>query len=272
MKLSIITINKNNVNGLKRTIDSVCEQSFTDFEWIVIDGCSSDGSKELIEKNSSKFAYWVSETDNGIYDAMNKGTIKAIGDYLLFLNSGDWLYSPKTLEKVFSKDYKEDIIYGDYVKVYGDSSVEKMTSVDEVTFFGLSNYSICHNAAFIKKDVMLKYPYDTNLRIVADWKFFMQVLMADGTFIHIKEYISLIDMNGISNKNYEQHAAERERVINDICPKYLRRELQRIKQITTAESYLANTPLDTFVEIRKRCPIIGKTVTFLILLMKRLAK
>jgi len=272
MKLSIITINKDNISGLKRTIDSVSEQSFTDFEWIVIDGCSTDGSRELIEKHSDKFSFWVSEPDKGIYDAMNKGSKKAQGDYLLFLNSGDWLYSQKTLEKVFSRKCEEDIIYGDYAKVGVDSSVEKVRSVDEVTFFGLSNYSICHNATFIKKDMMLRFPYDTSLKIVADWKFFMQVLMSDGTFIHIKEYISYIDMNGISNNNLEQHAIEREKVLNDICPGYLKRELKRIKQITTAESFLANTPLDTFVEIRQKYPLIGKAITLLILLMRRLAK
>ncbi len=87
LKLSIITINLNNLAGLQKTMQSVFEQTFTDYEYIVIDGGSTDGSKEYIEQHSDKLAYWVSEKDKGIYNAMNKGIIKAGGDYLLFLNS-----------------------------------------------------------------------------------------------------------------------------------------------------------------------------------------
>jgi len=83
-KLSIITINYNNCAGLKRTIDSVVSQSFKDYEWIVIDGGSKDGSKDLIEQYSDSFTYWVSEPDNGIYNAMNKGIEKANGEWMLF--------------------------------------------------------------------------------------------------------------------------------------------------------------------------------------------
>ena len=102
MKLSIITINYNNREGLKRTIESVVNQTFTDFEWILIDGGSTDGSKELIEQYSNRFSYWVSEPDNGIYNAMNKGLRAAKGDYLQFLNSGDRLYNAQSLASCFS--------------------------------------------------------------------------------------------------------------------------------------------------------------------------
>lgn len=101
MKLSIITVNLNNRDGLKRTIDSVVSQTFTDYEWIVIDGGSNDGSRELIEHYSDHFAYWCSEPDKGIYNAMNKGIAHAKGEWLQFLNSGDVLYSNNTLASVF---------------------------------------------------------------------------------------------------------------------------------------------------------------------------
>ena len=80
MKLSIITVNYNNREGLQRTIDSVVSQTFRDFEWIVIDGGSTDGSKELIKQYADHFSYWVSEPDKGIYNAMNKGILKATGE------------------------------------------------------------------------------------------------------------------------------------------------------------------------------------------------
>ena len=93
MKLSIITVNLNNRDGLQRTIDSVVSQTFTDYEWIVIDGGSTDGSRELIGQHQDRFAYWCSEPDKGIYNAMNKGIAHAKGEWLQFLNSGAWLYS-----------------------------------------------------------------------------------------------------------------------------------------------------------------------------------
>lgn len=111
MKLSIITVNLNNKDGLQKTIDSVISQTFKDFEWIVIDGGSTDGSKELIEKYQESISYWVSEPDSGIYNAMNKG-IRIGGGYIIFLNSGDYLFNSRSLEDSlkFCKGY--DIITG----------------------------------------------------------------------------------------------------------------------------------------------------------------
>ena len=99
MKLSIITINYNNLAGLQRTIDSVVCQTWHDYEWIIIDGGSSDGSKELIEQYQEYITYWCSEPDKGIYNAMNKGIDHAHGDYLIFMNSGDAFASKKCIRK-----------------------------------------------------------------------------------------------------------------------------------------------------------------------------
>ena len=101
-ELSIITINLNNCAGLQKTLDSVFAQTFTDYEYLVIDGGSTDGSAELIKKQENKFVYCVSEKDNGIYHAMNKGIRKATGDYLLFLNSGDYLVNDEVLSNCSS--------------------------------------------------------------------------------------------------------------------------------------------------------------------------
>lgn len=102
MKLSIITINYNNVNGLQKTLESVFRQTCKEFEYIVVDGASEDGSKELLEQFLAKADFpfrWISEPDNGIYAAMNKGIRMAQGEYLHFLNSGDWLTDEKVVEK-----------------------------------------------------------------------------------------------------------------------------------------------------------------------------
>ena len=100
-QLSIITINYNNLAGLQKTFESVFNQTFQDFEYIVIDGGSTDGSKELIEQYHDKIDYWVSEPDSGIYNAMNKGIVRANGEYLQFLNSGDSLLGENILKNVF---------------------------------------------------------------------------------------------------------------------------------------------------------------------------
>lgn len=100
MKLSIITINRNNCAGLSRTMDSVIRQTCKDFEWILIDGASTDGSVDLIRQNKQHITYWVSEPDKGIYNAMNKGLQQAHGEYCLFLNSGDWLAQNSTIAEV----------------------------------------------------------------------------------------------------------------------------------------------------------------------------
>ena len=110
MKLSIITVNKNNAAGLKQTMESVISQDFDDYEYIVIDGGSSDESTAVIRQYEHKLAYWVSEPDSGIFNAMNKGIGKASGEYCLFLNSGDAL-TENSLINVFSVDLSEDIIY-----------------------------------------------------------------------------------------------------------------------------------------------------------------
>ena len=134
-RLSIITINYNNLSGLHKTIDSILSQSFKDYEWIVIDGGSSDGSKELLEKHIEHFAYWCSEPDKGIYNALNKGLKYANGNYVQFLNSGDWLYENSTLEKAFTNiDGKYDIYYGDNIQVNENNSLNPYTYPDELGF------------------------------------------------------------------------------------------------------------------------------------------
>lgn len=117
MKLSIITVNLNQADGLAKTLDSVREQSFRDFEHIVVDGGSTDGSLEVIRARADGLAFWASEPDAGIYAAMNKGLRRAQGEYVYLLNSGDRLYSPDTLERVFAHEERgEDLLYGNTVR------------------------------------------------------------------------------------------------------------------------------------------------------------
>src|SRR5690606_11151151 len=110
-KISIITIVYNNVRDIEYTIRSVMKQTYANIEYIIVDGFSTDGTLDVIEKYREEIAILISEKDNGIYDAMNKGLNVATGDYVLFLNSGDELYEDMTLEKVFSSADNADVYY-----------------------------------------------------------------------------------------------------------------------------------------------------------------
>lgn len=217
MKLSIITVNLNNRDGLKKTIDSVVSQTFRDFEWIVIDGGSTDGSKELIEQYSDHFAYWVSEPDKGIYNAMNKGIKVAKGEYLQFLNSGDWLCDETALERCFAHGFDADIAYGDLFFCKGDE-LELHQYPDNVSLRFFYKYAIGHNASFIKRELLQDSFYDENLRIVSDWKFFLVSVLSDKKFEKIRESVTCFDTKGISSVNWEGVCSERAKVIKELVP------------------------------------------------------
>lgn len=220
MKLSIITINLNNKSGFLATAESVIQQTFKDFEWIVIDGGSYDGSKELIEKYSDRMAYWVSEPDNGIYNAMNKGILAAKGDYCLFLNSGDYFVDNEVLNKVFTNDFDEDVIYGDQLWKYTDR-IEKYTSADKVTLYTLIFSNIQHSGtSIIRRSLFKKYGlYDEDLLIVSDWKWFLYAIgLGDATTRHINVIMSVFDMNGISVKRTDLAKKETTMILNEVIP------------------------------------------------------
>ena len=218
MKLSIITINLNNREGLQRTIDSVVCQTFRDFEWIVIDGGSTDGSKELIEQYADHFAYWVSEPDKGIYNAMNKGIKVAKGEYLQFLNSGDWLYKNTTLSNCFSHDSTADILYGDLFFCDGEN-MEKCCYPKQLSIRYFYNLSLGHPSSFIKRILLQEEPYDESLKIVSDWKFFLKQALRGKTFVHIDETVSCFNTSGVSSQNEKLTEQERESVLKkDLNP------------------------------------------------------
>lgn len=218
MILSIITINFNNKEGLRKTVDSVLSQTWKDFEWIIIDGGSNDGSKELILENQSNFAFWCSEPDKGIYNAMNKGVGKATGDYLLFLNSGDIFYDNSVLERVISAGLDSDIVSGQMVRMDNDQPLRHYHSDIVMQLF---NGTLNHQASFIRRELLLKIPYDESLKIVSDWKFWWESIVFHQCSFQVSDLcISKQDMTGISlsDKNKELHLHEREKVLNSFFP------------------------------------------------------
>ena len=223
MKLSIITVNLNNRIGLQKTIDSVICQTFRDFEWIVIDGGSTDGSKELIEQYADHFAYWVSEPDKGIYNAMNKGIKVAKGEYLLFLNSGDWLYKDNVLEKVFSQNPTEDFVYCDDGGSTGVIANGGSPSI--IDFRLLYTYTICHQTIFHKRSLFDAGLFDEKYKIVADWKFLFQHIIKNGaTYRKIKILLCVLQEG--SSYDTSTTEIERQAVIHEF---YSEKEIEMIE-------------------------------------------
>lgn len=221
--LSIITVNLNNQDGLQKTIDSVNAQTFRDFEWIVIDGGSTDGSRDLLERNARLFDFWVSEPDGGIYQAMNKGIKKANGDYCLFLNSGDYLYENSTLASVFSSPHSESFFWGKILYEASPGNYIKQ-GFDNTSFsaFELFRNSFPHQASFIRREVLLTDGlYDESYKIISDLKFFYEhVIASPSSMACIDLIISVVDGKGISS-NLEKSRIEEDRLFCEYYPERL---------------------------------------------------
>lgn len=210
MKLSIITINYNNAIGLKKTLDSVASQLYTNFEHIIVDGASTDGSVDIIyeyeqslNSNYSPLASrlkWISEKDTGIYNAMNKGVRMAQGEYTLMLNSGDYLVDEKVIENVIPLLDGTDIIQGNIIEDLGINKYRNRGyGRSDIDFFDVMRGFFLHQAAFCRRDLFDRYgSFDESYKIIGDTKFFMSCLMQDAKFRYVDLDITNYDISGIS--------------------------------------------------------------------------
>lgn len=227
MKLSIITVNYNDAFGLERTIKSVLSQTFRDYEFIIIDGGSTDGSVDVIKKYVNHIDYWVSERDGGIYPGMNKGLRQAKGEYVNFMNGGDCYHSADVLEKIFALETDADIITG----AHSENGLRNVGK-GGVTMLDLYKWAIDHQASFIRREVALRHPYDEKYRIVSDWKFFIEALIFDNcSFCYTDNIVVDVDMKGISNTNFELDSKEREAVLKELLPERILQDYRLLASI-----------------------------------------
>jgi glycosyltransferase involved in cell wall biosynthesis len=249
--LSIITINLNNKKGLQKTIASVVNQTYKEFAYIIIDGGSTDGSVDLIKQNADRIAFWVSEPDNGIYNAMNKGINKANSEYCLFLNSGDCLINAKVIEQIHLAEPIEDILYGN---MYFDNFLQTYPHQLSLSFF--INKSLGHASTIIKTQLFKKYGYfDETLKIVADWEFFFRSIQMKGaSYRYLNDLaIARFNMDGISAnyKNLNMHYLERKTVLikylTELCQIPQNREI--IAEAISKLSFYENSKL---IQLAKR--------------------
>lgn len=235
MKLSVITINYNNSEGLRKTIESVVNQTWHDFEYIIIDGGSTDGSVKVIEGVADRIDYWVSEPDKGIYNAMNKGIDVANGEYCIFMNSGDCFYSEHTLQNICVYMDGVDVIYGNTLESSGNIVRYKKN----ITFKTLLYGGLCHQSVVIKTGLMKKYHYDESLRIVSDWKFFLQALILDNcTYKGIDVFIAIYDVSGLTYSNWDVFLKERSLVRESMFPNRILEDMVELCEGKTWEDRL----------------------------------
>lgn len=257
-KLSIITINYNNAVGLKLTLDSVASHAYQEFEHIIIDGGSTDGSMEIIREYESIISNrksiilkWVSEKDNGIYDAMNKGVeiasgirvvnalnrselvedknkgvSKASGEYVYFLNSGDSLASKDTIQEMIDTLDGSDFVIGRVNKTCQGRIVGQtdLLKEEDMSLYQMFLRGINHQAALIKRPLLVTTPYDVNVRLSADWKFFVETIVLGGAAVKFVDMIfANYDVSGVSSDTTKLRQ-EREKIMLDILPKRIARD------------------------------------------------
>lgn len=230
MKLSIITINRNNAEGLEKTMKSVTSQTCKEFEYVVVDGASNDDSVEVIKRLAPQFGErlkWVSEPDNGIYNAMNKGMRMASGDYFQILNSADCLASNDVVERMLAELKRQNnpsILYGNMIKCFPDGHklIDKCFAGQEITMLGMYTGTLNHNPAYIHRDLFDKYGYyDENLKIVSDWKWYLQSIIIGGEKPQYVDLdVTLFDMTGISENSVSKEKIKQERkaVLDELVP------------------------------------------------------
>jgi len=210
-KLSVITIVYNNVRHIERTLQSVINQTYTNIEYIVVDGLSTDGTLDVIHQHKDKIAILISEKDTGIYDAMNKGLALATGDYVIFMNSGDEFYTPDTVKQVFAATHDADIYYGEteMMDEAGNNLGRRRHQAPEQFTWKDFKYgmSISHQAVYIKRS--LAQPYNTKYQLSADIDWILQAAKKAKKIVNVNRYVARYLVGGMSKKKHKQSLIER---------------------------------------------------------------
>ena len=209
-KISVITINFNNKFGLEKTIQSVISQPLfiEHIEYIIIDGGSNDDSVETIKKFEGSIHSWISEKDEGIFHAMNKGLQKATGEYVIFMNSGD-VFCNNLIDKEFIDRLNTQLVYGNY---YLESELPKnlCKQTETIDFAYLLGRTICHQALFMERDLCLKYPFEYKFNIIGDWiQLFKIMKNKNPTVQYMNQAICIYDIEGLSIQQNDKRLQQR---------------------------------------------------------------
>lgn len=201
-KISIITATYNSVKTLEQTILSVVGQTYSSIEYIIIDGGSTDGTVDLLKKYNDKIAYWISEPDEGIYDAFNKGVAHATGDYVQFLGSDDCLCNEFVIEKIANEiEISVDILCAGVWVVDEINRLQFWATGLKAIEEGYDYTMIPHQGMFTRRNLLLKHPFDVSYRIVADYLFFLTCYYDEKVhFKYIETPVAFFSMGGFSGE------------------------------------------------------------------------
>lgn len=210
-QLSIITVVYNNFHHIERTMRSVFSQTYPNIEYIVIDGGSNDGTVDIIKKYQNQITKFISEKDAGIYDAMNKGLALASGDYVLFMNSGDEIYAPHTVEQIFAIQTDADIYYGEtaiYSTNWQHLGQRRHKAPSKFTWKSFKyGMNICHQAIYIKRS--LTQPYDLQYSLSADIDWVIRAAKQAKQIVNTNQLVAKYMSGGMSQKKHLQSLRER---------------------------------------------------------------
>ena len=216
--ISVVTVVYNGAAHVEQTIQAVLEQTYRPVEHIIIDGGSTDGTVDILARYSDKLAYWKSEPDAGIYDAMNKG-VELVTDpesYILFANADDHLYSPEALERVISASSGEDLVYGRMV--LSDKDISGLAG-RRVAFDDLARETLCHPATFVRRRVFDTVgKFDLSYRIAADYDHIVRCFAAGVTTRFVDVIVATMRMGGVSDDRFLLSCRERKAVIRKRFP------------------------------------------------------
>lgn len=210
--VSVVTVCYNSEHAIEKTLISVTGQIYENIEYIIVDGGSTDKTNEIIQKYRDRIDLWVSEKDEGIYDAMNKAIGLAKGEWVNFMNAGDTFSSDRVMKDIFdqTRSPREEVIYGKSINIYP-------TFTQNGTILNLDDMwkamPINHQAMFVKTKLLQKYGFDQKYRFAADYDLIMRLKTDNIRFTFIDQVVSLVDcIDSTSVKNILESIAERKKI------------------------------------------------------------
>ncbi len=208
--VSVVTVVRNDEPGLQRTMNSVTAQDYPRLEYVVVDGASTDGTRDVVQNRLSEVSHWISEPVGGIYEAMNKGTRLATGEYVCFLNAGDRFVSNDTVSRMFVPPPRAELLWGDcIIESRKGREYDRARSV-------LKNLhrqmTVSHQSLFVKRASLLARPFDESFRIAADYDFLCERLLAGASWEYRPFPVSLTDDLGVSARSFRTSIREKRRV------------------------------------------------------------
>lgn len=212
--ITVVTVCYNSKDHIKETITSVINQSYSNKEYIIIDGASTDGTLEIIEPLRKHIDAFISEPDNGIYHAMNKAVAKSLGEWVIFMNAGDIFVDNSILKQVsYSLNKDIDVLYGD-ILVLKNKKLEVKEAPQKIDDF--HRMPFCHQAVFTRTSLLNEYPFDEKYHFSADFKLYKELQLNNFRFQKTPIPITVYDRTGISNSQRTKGLSENIAIIKEV--------------------------------------------------------